>query len=131
MNVQKLFAINSIVAISLMASVGLPHARTLDCISAGYCTNALECHTDGAGEKLVVRLQKGNTASFGWDGTDVRFTAKGIRKDGFTVYASATQTATQTFILADDMSASMGVTTYVLDQFYNSFHALTCLKGSK
>ena len=131
MNVQKSLIISAFAAVLQVASIQTATAKNLVCISAGYCTTALSCNTKGAGEKLNVKIMKGNRAEFGWDGTDAKFTAKGQRKKNFTVYATSSDTSLQTFVLADDMSASMGVTTHLLDQLYNSFHALTCREANE
>lgn len=112
-----------------LAAATLPvsaHARDLICVSEGYCVNDLTCNTNGAGEELMVKLLKGNQAQFGWS-AEAMFTAPGIRKDDFTVYmGTARPNSIQTFVLADDLTGSMGVTTVLFDEFYNSHHRLVC-----
>jgi len=103
-------------------------AQNLVCVSAGYCVNDLTCNTNGAGEELTVKRLKGNRVEFGWS-PDAVFTAKGIRKEGFTVYIGNEHAGSmQTLVLADDLTATMGVTTILLDKLYDSSHNLTCTK---
>jgi len=102
------------------------NAKELRCVSAGYCTYDLTCDVNDLAETLIVKFGKGNRAEFGWDEADARFIATGVRKNDFTVYAAGSDSATQTFVLADNMTASMSVTTHFLNELYVSFHRLTC-----
>jgi len=109
----------------LLALLPLPAlAETLACQTAGYCTNALECHPDQS--RFEIRIDKTGWATFGWVGSFV-FSAQARDMLDMRVFAVASGIeATQTLILASNLQATYSVSSATSSGLYTSVQALTC-----
>jgi len=99
-------------------------AESLRCETAGYCTNDLECFDDTS--TFILQDNGKGTIMMGWEG-DVVFPTAPVRYDGFTLYEHrGFSDSIQTFVVADDLTATFGMSTIMFEQLYTSFQALTC-----
>ena len=114
-------ALTVLIALLVPAVAG---AQSLRCQTSGYCTADLECFPDDEFFRIVVNPDQ--TATFGWEGS-FQFTAKPLRRDGFTAYINASEAGSiQTLALADDLTATFSLSAIILDELYTSFQVLTC-----
>jgi len=99
-------------------------AETLACQTAGYCTNALECHPDQS--RFDIRIDKAGRATFGWVGSVV-FSAQARDMLDMRVFAVTSGIeATQTPILASNLQATYSLSSATSSGLHTTVQALTC-----
>ncbi len=103
-------------------------ALDLDCRTEGYCTTLdMDCFPDD--ERFVLRERADGLHEFGWETSEIRFTAKPLLRGPLTIFAATGQPESiQTLVVAENLQATFSLSAVIGGELYTSFQKLTCTR---